>query len=108
MNKKVSKKEKKLLKAAKRLEKATAKYMEELAEIDEIFENLPTKVTRKYSLDDKYFRIVPTVASAAVKFELLYSYILSEIGDLQKEIPIWDLEEHSVTSTKGKKNKKRS
>ena len=87
------KKEKKLLKAAKKLEKATKKFMEELTEVDEIFQSMPTKWTRRYNLEEKYFKVVPIVASASIKFELLYSYLLSEIDEEYKSSPvsIWDL-----------------
>jgi len=86
----MTKKEKRLLKAAKKLEKATKKYMESLAKIDDIFQEIPTKLTRRHLLEEKYFNVVPTVARAAVKFELLYSYLLSEIGEMHTERPEWD------------------
>jgi len=91
--KEVSKKEKKLLKAAKKLEKVTEKYMNELSKIDEIMQNLPTKLTRCYGLESRYFSIYPTIASATIKFELLYSYLQSEIGDSYLEIPEWNINE---------------
>jgi hypothetical protein len=87
----MTKKEKKLLKAAKKLEKATKKYMEELSEVDKIMQDMPTKLTRKHLLEEKYFNVVPTVARAAVKFELLYSYLLSEIGETYSEAPDWEI-----------------
>jgi len=74
-----SKKEKKLLKAAKKLEKLTKKYIKDISKIDTTFQNIPTKITRRYSLEDRYFKIMPIIAIDAIKLELLYSHLASEI-----------------------------
>jgi DNA repair protein RadC len=79
--KEISKKEKKLLNAAKKLEKATKKYMKKLMKIDETFQKIPTSMTRAYNLEDRYFRQVPAIAIAATKLELLSAYLESEIGE---------------------------
>jgi DNA repair protein RadC len=79
--KNISKKEKKLLKAAKRLEKITKRYMEELMKIDKTFQKLPTSMTRTYNLEARYFKQVPAIAIAATKLEILNSYLQSEIGE---------------------------
>ena len=88
---KITKKEKKLLKAAKKLEKATKKYMKTVDEITEIFGNLPTSVTRCYNLEKRFFEIVPAVAIASVKFELLYNQLSSEINNDIGQTHDWKL-----------------
>jgi len=93
---KITKNEKKLLKAAKKLEKATKKYMESITKVDKILQKVPTNLSRRYLLEEKYFRIIPTVARAAVKFELLYTYLQSEIENDNKWVDsdpdyyLWD------------------
>jgi DNA repair protein RadC len=87
----MTKKEKKLIKAAKKLEKVTQKYMEELSKVDKIMQDMPTKLTRRHNLEERYFEVVPTAARAAIKFELLYSYLLSEIGETHSEAPDWEI-----------------
>jgi hypothetical protein len=54
-------------------------------------QDMPTKLTRRHNLEEKYFGVVPTVARAAVKFELLYSYLQSEIGETYNEVPDWEI-----------------
>lgn len=75
----MTKKEEKLLKAAKKLEKVTRKYMEELAKVDKIIQKLPVQTTRCYDLEKEYFAHVPKVASACVHLELLRSKLESQI-----------------------------
>jgi hypothetical protein len=67
--------------------------MSKLSKINEIMENMPTKLTRCYRLESRYFSIYPTIASATVRFELLYSYLQSEIDDSYLEIPDWNINE---------------
>jgi len=75
----MTKTEKKLLKAAKKLEEATQNYMETLEEIDKVFQKLPTKITRRYLLEDRYFKFIPRIASASIRLELLSSYLEGEM-----------------------------
>ena len=75
----MTKPEKKILKAAKKLEKATKKYIEELDKIDHVFQNLPTKYTRLYQLEDRYFKNISPMLINSVKLELLYSHLSNEI-----------------------------
>ena len=84
----MTKKEKKLLKASKKLEKATKKYMEALTEVDEVFQNLPMNIARRYELEERYFKHIPPLASAAVKMELFTAYIKGSLG--VSEIPAQD------------------
>jgi len=81
----LSKKERKLLKAALKLEKITKKYMEQLTEIDEIMQKLPRQTVSCYSLEDRYFRHVPVIASAGVKMELLASHLEEELLGSEEE-----------------------
>lgn len=76
----MTKKERKLLKAAKRLRKASATYIKELTKIDEIIQSLPVGITRRFMLEDRYFNTVPKVASLTVKLELLEAYIANELN----------------------------
>jgi DNA repair protein RadC len=78
--KKISKKEKKLLKAAKKLEKATKKYLDKLSKIDKTFQEMPTRITRAYSLEERYFEHIPRIASSTVKLELLSAYLEAELN----------------------------
>lgn len=86
----MTKHEKKLLKAAKKLEKATKKYMKSLTEVDKVMQKLPTQVTRCYSMDERYFNHVPTLAGASVKMELLYSILNRDIQNTIHENNDWD------------------
>jgi hypothetical protein len=86
----MTKSEKKILKASKKLEKATKKYMEELDKIDRVFQNLPTKYSRLYHLEDRYFKIISPVLSNCVKLELLHSYLSNEIIDELEEDINWN------------------
>ena len=91
----MTKKEKKLLKAAKKLEKITKRYLEELTEIDKIFQDLPTSITREFLLEERYFKFVPRIASDTVHLELLRSHIESAINfNKEAEVPSWDLEDY--------------
>jgi hypothetical protein len=67
----MTKQEAKMLKAAKKLEKITKKFLEGLVEVDETFQNLPTKLTRRYFLDEEYFKNVEKIISNTVGLEIL-------------------------------------
>lgn len=75
----MTKHERKLLKAAARLEKATASYLKELQKVDKAIRSLPTGTTLGHNLDNKYFTHVPKVASSGVQLELLHTRLLDEI-----------------------------
>ncbi len=75
----MTKKEKKLLGAAKRLEIATQRYLEELTEVDKIMRKLPVEVSMRYNLDSEYFKLIPGYISQSIKFELLSSSLEAQI-----------------------------
>ncbi len=73
--------ERKLLRAAEKLEKATKKYLKKLSEIDEEIQSLPTQLTRCYNLEKDYFPYIPKIASDSVRLELLYSKLKNQIEE---------------------------
>jgi hypothetical protein len=77
----MTKKEKKLFKAAHKLEKITKKYMEQLTEIDEIMQKLPRQVVSCYDLEDRYFKHIPGLISASIRIELLSSYLIGNSAE---------------------------
>jgi acetyl-CoA carboxylase alpha subunit len=77
---KLTRDEKRLLKAAKKLQKASARYLKELGKIDKVIQDLPTSLTRRHLLEPRYFSQVPQIASVSVRLELLSTYIEEELN----------------------------
>ena len=86
----MTKKEAKLLKATKKLEKATKKYLKKITEVDEVIQGLPVQLTRCYNLEEDYFAYVPRIASLSVKLELLHTKIEQEIDSKEKWMDLED------------------
>ena len=74
-------KEKKMLKAAARLEKITKKYLKELTDVDKKFQKLPTSLTRAYMLEEYYFKNVERVLRDTVDLELLYARLIESTNE---------------------------
>jgi hypothetical protein len=77
----MTKKEKKMLKAAAKLEKATKKYLKELTSIDKKFQKLPTSLTRAYMLEEYYFNIIERVMRNTVDLELLHTRLYESLNE---------------------------
>ena len=92
MSYKYKKQEKKMRKAALKLEKITKKFMKELTKVDETMQKLPRQVVSAYMLEEEYFRHIPTVASLSVKLELLAAKVNAYGKDFNEEF-IDDLED---------------
>ena len=75
----MTKKETKLLKAAKKLEIATEAYLEILKEVDEVMQGMPRQLVSCYNLEEKYFKNVTTVSRASIPLELLSAYLETNI-----------------------------
>lgn len=88
----MTKKEAKLLKAARKLEKATKEYMKQLTKVDEVIQKLPVQLTRCYNLENDYFMHVPKVASISVQLELLYTKLDVQMNDHNddEELELYD------------------
>ncbi len=65
------KNERKMLKAARKLEKATTQYLAKLVKIDESFQSLPTSLTRSYCLEENYFKNIEKILRSTVGLEVL-------------------------------------
>ncbi len=85
MSHKYKKQEKKMRKAALKLEKITKKFMKELTKVDETMQKLPRQVVSAYMLEEEYFRHIPNIASLSVKLELLASKVQAYDKDFDDE-----------------------
>ncbi len=92
MSHKYKKQEKKMRKAALKLEKITKKFMKELTKVDVAMQKLPRQVVSAYMLEEEYFRHIPTIASLSVKLELLAAKVNAYDKDFNDEF-IDDLED---------------
>jgi len=83
--------EKKLLKAANKLEKATRKYMEKLVEVDELMRKVSKDSKEKYHLDD-YFSNIPPLVKSAVKLDIFANAIknINKNKNTIKNLDSWD------------------
>jgi len=75
----LSKKERRLLKAAKKIEKATKKYLSELTKVDKIMQKTNRQLVSCYDLEDRYFKHMTNIARTSINLELLYSKLKGEL-----------------------------
>jgi len=67
--------ERKLLKATKKLERKTQKYLNDLTEIDTIIGGCSIQTARSLDLEKTYFKNISAVVRAAIQLELLHSRV---------------------------------